>query len=101
MIVGLEDPARLSEAAQRYQAGAHVIVAICVAAPDSKDYRDAVLKVVPGVCEELVGLGLHDDAEELRNRAILLLQPIVEEQPENLALSEVLDSLRAVSVGSP
>jgi tetratricopeptide (TPR) repeat protein len=101
LIGGLEDPARVSEAAQRYQAGALVIVAVCVAEPDSKDYRDDVLRVVSGVCDKLVGLGLHDNAKELRNRAILLLQPIVEKQPENLALAEALDSLRAVSVGSP
>ena len=96
-----DDEARLEETARLYEDGATAIVGVCVAEPTVSEYRNDVVSVVGGVCEALVELGESSRAAGLRERTVLSLQPLVEQQPENVALGRVLEQVLAVSVGNP
>ena len=77
------------------------IVAVCAAEPTVADYRNDVVTIVRGVCEALVSIGRVAEAAVVRENALLVLQPIAEEQPENIALGRVIENLLAIKVDTP
>ena len=90
-----------AEATQLFKTGAVNIVAVCAAEPTVAEYRNDVVTIVRGVCEALVSIGRVAEAAVVRENALLVLQPIVEAQPENIALARVLTDLVAIRVESP
>ena len=94
----LRDSSRYPQSAEFYKNGAIEIVSICVAEPDSEEYRKDLVKVVTGVCKALVELGMPLEARNLREDALIAIQPVVERKPENLALSKALEALREISI---
>ena len=65
------------------------LVATCVAEAGDPDYREAVRFVVPKIHRTLVEAGYPGEAEVQLEAALLALQPVVERQPENIALAEL------------
>lgn len=100
-IVSMGDSSRYQDAAEYFQRGAEKIVAVCVAEPSDSDYRKDVLTVVSGVCGYLVGIDMDSRAADVRRNSLLAIQRVVEKQPENLALAETLESLKAVPTENP
>ena len=51
--------------------------------------------------EDVKGFLPMEEAEKLRQEAILIIQPVVEAKPENLALGKALETLRGIVVANP
>ena len=97
LLTELPDPReRLDEVAALYVEVADGMVAVCIAEPGEPDYRGDVAKVLPHMHEVLVSMGRAGEADGMRRSALLALQPVVEAEPENLALAEVLERIRSI-----
>ena len=81
---------RVDEAAEYIVIGTGRVVTSCSRSPDDAMQRQGVLTLVPWGCEELVKVQRYEAARGIRRDAILLLQPVVEENPDNEALRQVL-----------
>lgn len=57
--------------------------------PREANYRDDLARIVPSVHETLRVLQRTSQAEEMLERVLLKIQPIVESMPENLALVKI------------
>ena len=100
-VAGLDDPERYSEAAEFYTRGTLELAEVCAAEPGEENYRNDMVIAVSESCRVLVRLGMPQDAEKLRQEAILIIQPVVEAKPENLALGKALETLRGIVVANP
>jgi len=97
LLTELPDPReRLDEVAALYVEVADGMVAVCIAEPGEPDYRGDVAEVLPHMHEVLVSMGRTEEADGMRRSALLALQPMVEAEPENLALAEVLERIRSI-----
>lgn len=74
------------------------IVTVCIRDPDANDYRVDVRDLIPAVCTQLVSVGASDHAIEVRRLTLVRLQPATEQNPDNLALAEVVEEIRDVVI---
>ena len=88
---------RIDEAVEYIVVGADRVVTSCSRSPDDAMQRQGVMTLVPWGCEELVKVNRLDAAQGIRRNAILLLQPVVEADPDNEALRQVLLQITDIS----
>ena len=94
---------KATEAIVFFVRSAREIVEVCVLDPNAADYRNDVRDLLPAICAELAGVAAADKAREVRQSALIRLQPVQERNPDNSALQEVIAVVRAIEVplGSP
>jgi serine/threonine protein kinase len=74
--------------------GLNIIVARCVAFPDAADARKDVITYLNSILEFRVGANQQIEALEECKQVLLALQPVVESNPNNLALSNLYQQIQ-------
>ncbi|MCH2146068.1 MAG: serine/threonine-protein kinase [Phycisphaerales bacterium] len=88
-----EDEAERVQGADHFVESSSRIVAVCVAEPDVPTYRQDVASLVPAIHASLEAAGYQRRAKDQLRSALLALQPVVESQPENIALQDLYRTL--------
>lgn len=89
---------KVEEGSQVLQLASGRAVKGCARDPGDAEQRKAVRLLIPGSCNLLIAADRRDVAIEIRRSALLVLQPVAEENPTNEALKEVLEVVRMVEV---
>lgn len=78
------------------------IVFTCTLDPNAANFRTDVANAVPAICTVLHTAGMTERAVAVHRDTLLLLQPVMEAHPENLAISELVQLIRDHEVaGAP
>ena len=62
-------------------------------------FRLYVLQVMSEAWRQLNELALDEIAESMRDEVLILLQPVSEQNPENMALRQLIKDVRGLSAG--
>jgi hypothetical protein len=89
---------RVDEGREMIVTGTGHAIQACALEPRDAMQRTAVRTLVPWACEILMGVERPATAEQVRSNALLVLQPVVEAQPENESLKEVLGVILAIKL---
>ena len=87
---------RVDEGQEMILLGTQQAVKACALEPQDSMQRTAVRTLVPWACEELLKAGRLESAEAIRSHALLTLQPVIEANPQNESLNEVLATIFAI-----
>ena len=89
----------LDEGAGELQRCVELMTRSCALDPNVADYRLYVLQVMSEAWRQLNELALDEIAESMRDEVLILLQPVSEQNPENMALRQLIKDVRGLSAG--